>query len=115
MRVNGESIYGTTASLFENLGWGRSTTKGNTLYLHVFNWPRDGKLHVPGLVSNVQKVYLLSDPKKELSCDYQEEAAIISLPENAINPYATVIALEFPGKPKIVPPREISKGNDIIP
>ena len=51
MKVNGEAIYGTTASPFAKLAWGRSTTKlrkdGGTLYLHVFDWPKDGKLRDP--------------------------------------------------------------------
>ena len=32
--------------------WGESTRKGSTLYLHVFDWPKDGKLIVGGLKSN---------------------------------------------------------------
>ena len=54
MKVNNESIYGTGASPFAKLDWGRCTQKrlpdGNTrLYLHVFNWPADGKLVLPPL------------------------------------------------------------------
>ena len=54
MKVNGEAIYGTTATPFkEQPAWGRCTKKvarsGATLYLHVFNWPVDGKLVVPAL------------------------------------------------------------------
>ncbi|MEK6756601.1 MAG: alpha-L-fucosidase, partial [Bacteroidota bacterium] len=40
MKVSGESIYGTSASPFESLEWGRCTQKpiegGTRLYLHVF-------------------------------------------------------------------------------
>ena len=32
-QANQEALYGTTASLFRRLAWGRSTTKGNALYL----------------------------------------------------------------------------------
>jgi len=50
MDVNGESIYGTTASPTKRPTWGRITTKASgdttTLYLHVFDWPKDGKLRV---------------------------------------------------------------------
>ena len=47
MQVNGEAIYGTTASPFTTpLPWGRATSKAGTLYLHVFDWPADGKLHL---------------------------------------------------------------------
>jgi alpha-L-fucosidase len=55
MRVNGDAIYGTTASPFEKLEWGRATRKGDEIFLHVFDWPQDGALIVPyaGAVSSV--------------------------------------------------------------
>ena len=40
MKVNGESIYGTTATTIGKPKWGRSTTKGKRIYLHVFDWPK---------------------------------------------------------------------------
>ena len=59
MKANGEAIYGTTASPFKRLPWGRCTKKlaaaGATLYLHVFDWPADGKLVVQGLKNPVEK------------------------------------------------------------
>src|ERR1035437_1592029 len=60
-KVNGESIRGTTRTPLPVQTWGESTRKGNTLYLHVFNWPKDGKLDVGGLKSNVRQAYLLID------------------------------------------------------
>ncbi|MFO1530764.1 MAG: alpha-L-fucosidase [Kiritimatiellia bacterium] len=42
LRRNGESVYGTTASPMPFLSWGRCTRRGNTLYLHVFDWPANG-------------------------------------------------------------------------
>ena len=64
MKVNGESIYGTTANPFPKApAWGRVTQKGDNLYLHVFDWPKDGKLVVPRLgKKKVAATYLLSDP-----------------------------------------------------
>jgi hypothetical protein len=44
--------------------WGESTRKRNTLYLHVLNWPSDGKLIVGGLKSTVRRAYLLADSRK---------------------------------------------------
>ncbi len=68
MAVNGESIYGTERSPFGSLEWGRCTVKGDKLYLHVFDWPQNGRLRVPGLKSKVAGAYLLADsqsrPKK---------------------------------------------------
>ena len=114
LKVNGESIYGTSASQFENLDWGRSTTKGNTLYLHVFEWPEDRKLLVPGLVSKIQKAYLLADPLVELRCDSLAGSVTISLPEKTPDPYDPVIALEFSGEPEVVRSPQISAKSDIF-
>ena len=114
MRVNGESIYGTTASLFENLEWGRSTTKGNKVFLHIFDWPEDGQLHVPGIVNKTQRIYLLADPQMELNISYQAGTAILSLPEKAPDANASVIALEFPVKPEVVRTPQISAESDIF-
>jgi alpha-L-fucosidase len=62
MKANGASIRGTTRTPLTVQPWGESTRKGNALYLHVFDWPRDGKLIVGGLKSNVTRAYLLADP-----------------------------------------------------
>jgi len=51
-RVNGESIRGTTRTPLTPQTWGESTRKGDTLYLHVFQWPTNGQLVVGGLKSN---------------------------------------------------------------
>jgi alpha-L-fucosidase len=106
MRTNGESIYGSTASLFECLDWGRSTTKGKKLFLHVFDWPDEKILSVPGLVSRAQSVYLLADPGTQLPIEYASGTAVISLPEESPDPDASVIALEFAQAPEVArPPR----------
>jgi alpha-L-fucosidase len=41
MKTNGDAIYGTTASPWRKTPFdGRATVKGDTLYLHVFNWDK---------------------------------------------------------------------------
>ncbi len=65
MKVNGEAIYGTSAGPFKSLPWGRCTMKASgsktLLYLHVFNWPAEGLLVVPGLSNTVMSVRFLAD------------------------------------------------------
>jgi len=39
LKVNGESIYGATASPLPELEWGRCTTKPGKIYLHILAWP----------------------------------------------------------------------------
>ena len=96
MKVNGESIYGTKASLFAGLPWGRSTTKGNTVYLHVFDWPADGKLVVPGLKNEIRTARLL-DGGTKLAATRGDAGATITLPAKATDAIASVIALELDG------------------
>jgi alpha-L-fucosidase len=61
-RVNGEAIRGTTRTPLPVQAWGESTCKGNRLYLHVFEWPRDGQLVLGGLKSTIKRAYLLAAP-----------------------------------------------------
>lgn len=57
-KENGESIRGTTRTPLPVQTWGESTRKGDTLYLHVFNWPTNGQLVVGGLMSDVKSADL---------------------------------------------------------
>ena len=101
MDINGEAVHGTTNGPFNYLSWGRSTRKGQTLYLSVFNWPVNHTLHVP-LKNSVTKVYLL-DGKKTLSYKPGTDGLDISLPANAPDSIASVIAIQFAGEPSVPP------------
>ena len=95
MKVNGESIYGTTASPFPNqLEFGRATSKHGRVYLHVFNWPADSRLHVPAWGKVVTRAYFLSTPWKSLELNKTAEGVTILLPTQAVDPIATVVVLE---------------------
>jgi alpha-L-fucosidase len=95
MKTNGAAIYGTTASPFaDQLSFGRATSKPGRVYLHVFDWPSSGSLHVPGWGAKVGKVYLLTDPKHSLTFDVQADGLTIQLPQTTPDGIATVIVLE---------------------
>jgi hypothetical protein len=102
MKTNGESVYGTTASPFHYLSWGRCTQKGNKLYLHVFNWPENGQLPVP-LLNKVKKAYLLTNPAVSLKVKHTSSAVRISLPALAPDPNVSVVVLEPEGAPRVLP------------
>jgi alpha-L-fucosidase len=102
MKVNGEAIYATSASPFKPFAWGRATKKilggDTTLYLHVFTWPADGKLLIPGLPNQVKVAYLLADPVKQpLESESGEPGLSIVLPAAAPDPICSVIVLELRG------------------
>jgi alpha-L-fucosidase len=100
MKVNGEAIYGTTASPFQSLPWGRCTKKvtkdGATLYLHVFDWPADGKLFVPGLKNEVKSAALIATHKK-ISAARTDSGVMLTVPATAPDKIATTIALNVKG------------------
>jgi len=100
MTVNGEAIYGTRASLFSRLTWGRSTTKGRTVYLHVFDWPADGTLTVPGLMTRAKAARLLAGGVP-LTATTTAAGLVLKLPARAPDPIASVITVELDGAPTV--------------
>ena len=95
MKVNGESIYGTTASPFPNqLEFGRATSKPGRVYLHVFDWPADGNLRVPRWSDTLARAYLLASPKESLTFTARDDGVSIHLPAKPIDPVATVVVVE---------------------
>jgi len=104
MKVNGESIYGTHASPFKKLAWGRCTTKfagdDTVLYLHVLNWPTDGKLKVPGLSNTVKSAELLAGGAK-LAVETSDNGPVLTLPGAAPDPICSTIKMVIQGKPEV--------------
>ena len=120
MKVNGSSIYATTASPFSRLTWGRCTKKvrknGTTLYLHVFEWPEDGTLLVPGLRNKVRRARLLADGQT-LKARTGADGVVIEVPAEPLDPIDTVIALRVQGELDIekVLPRQATDGTMTLP
>jgi alpha-L-fucosidase len=108
MQTNGDSIYGTTAGRFRDLPFGRSTTKKNRIYLHIFDWPKDGKLAIPGLMSTPVSAAFLQDPNIPIGVTLEEMDVVLAVPDAALDPSATVIELQFEQMPKITYAPQIS-------
>lgn len=119
MKVNGEAIYGTSASPFKKLDWGRCTQKeikgGTRLYLHVFDWPANGKLLVPGIFNKIKKTYLLNDEEqKTLATTRIEDTRVISVPSTAPDKINSVIVIDLVGKPDVYDSPEIEAEANIF-
>jgi alpha-L-fucosidase len=104
MKANGAAIYATTASPFKRLPWGRCTKKvtasATTLYLHVFNWPTDGKLFVPGLKNSVESASLLSGGPK-LRTESAAEGVTVFVPPRNQGAISTTVVLRIQGAPQV--------------
>ena len=80
--------------------WGRCTAKPGKLYLHVFEWPKDGKLEVSSLKDTVTKAYLLVDKDKAKlpTTRKGEDNIVVTIPSEAPDKIDTVIVLEIKDK-----------------
>ena len=100
MKVNGSAIYATQASPFKSLPWGRCTRKviggDTTLFLHVFNWPTDGKLLIPGL-NNPAKSARLLIKAGALKTDKKDKGLVIEVPVTAPDPISSTVVLTIAG------------------
>ncbi len=101
MQKNGTAIYGTSASPFAYLPWGRCTQKGNLLYLHVFNWPTNGIIKLPLANNDIVDSYLLSDKKVSVNRSKAKDSKYIEiyLPLKAPDTIASIVVLRLKSKP----------------
>ena len=111
MEINSESIYGTTASPFSELSFGRCTKKsydtGTTFYFHIFDWPQDGKLIIPGLNNEVNLAYMQAD-LKPLEFTKEGSDVVVMLPETAPDEINSVLTVHVRG------PLDITQKNDML-
>ncbi len=93
LKINGDSIYGATYGPLQDLGFGRCTAKGDTLYLHVFDWPKNGKLRVAGLEGRITGARFLAT-KTPLRFTQSESELMLEVPAEMPDPNDTVISLK---------------------
>jgi alpha-L-fucosidase len=74
------------------LPWGDVTTNGNSLYLSIFEWPRDGRLYLPGLQSEISSVTFLGTPM-DISFEQKNGWTIFNLPCRPIDSPASVLEI----------------------
>lgn len=102
MKINGEAIYGTTASPFpEKLTWGRVTRKGDTLNLLVFERPKNGAITLP-LSNGSGATAALLDGGATLKTVATEGGLEITLPEKLKDENTTVVVLKLKGAPVVI-------------
>jgi alpha-L-fucosidase len=95
MKANGESIRGSGACPLK-LPWGRCTRRptadGSTLYLHVFDWPADGKLVVPGAGKATSATLLATG--RHLVVKAKGDITTISVPAQAPDAISSTVVLK---------------------
>lgn len=118
MKVNGEAIHGTTASVFDALPFGRCTVKAgdatSTLYLHVFDDAPQVQLVLAGLTNEVRSVRVLGEgtvTPMQFGV-LPEPVSGYQLVRSKPDAIATVVAVEIQGRPLIVRQPTIAADSD---
>lgn len=96
LQKNKEAVYGTTASPLAELSWGGCTAKPQCLYLHVMDWPANGKLRVPTGKINISSASLL-ETGKVLSYTMEGDDLLLNVPLSMPDPLNTVIKITYGG------------------
>lgn len=101
LKDNAEAIYGTTASPFPKLEWGKATKTKDKLYLFVYDWPKDGTLVVP-IKNGVRSARILGFPDAPIGNANGPDGVELQVGPNAPNKIATVIELEPTGPLQVI-------------
>lgn len=100
LRTNGDAIYGTEAGPYANSPeWGRVTQRfkpngGSTIYLHVWNWPANGKIVLSGVQVAAQSGKLLASGAV-VATSVSPTGLVVTLPGAAPDADVSVATLEF--------------------
>ena len=97
MRLNGDAIYGTKVSPYGRPAWGRYTAKGDRVFAHIFDWPKDGRLELTGVNDVPARAYLLAD-KQPVPVDQTASGPVVRLPAVPPSGIASVLVLELPSR-----------------
>ncbi len=113
MRVRGESIRGTLPGPFDATPWGACTMRRlendvTQLYLHVFEWPEDGAVRVPGLLNEVIAARVLGG--EEVSSWERADGGdlVIRASPGSADPLLTVLVVDVAGEPDVSTPPVIA-------
>ena len=121
MKVNGRAVYATQANPFpEPPSWGRITRAKNEdgsdrLYLHVFDWPSDGRLVLTGLLSEPRAVQILGQRTRNLwPASLEGATLVLSLPKEPVDAVCTVIAVDLAEPLEVATLPAISAADDLF-
>jgi alpha-L-fucosidase len=90
------AIHGAEPTPFGTLPWGECTRRGQTLFLHVFHWPVNGRLELPGLRSSVRQAHLVTGGT--IGVASAVTGITLTLPAAPPDSLIPVIALELEGE-----------------
>jgi len=99
LKRNGEFLANSSRSPFSWNNWGRLTTKGNRVYLHIFHRPGD-EICVAEIANRVLSARLLESGEPLGFEQNSDRLFIKNLPNPLPDPLVTTIVLELDSEPK---------------
>lgn len=99
MRVNGEAIYGSNATIVDTPAC-RTTTQGRHINCFLERWV-PGELLLPRITASPRRAWLLADRRHSLPVRRTAAGVVVELPERAPDPICSVARIEFEGVPTV--------------
>jgi alpha-L-fucosidase len=97
---NGDSVYGTRGGPWKPGKYGVSTRKGNTIYVHIFNFT-DEAVKLPKIPAIIDRAHVLSGG--EALARENETTLTITVPAESRDELDTVVALELESPAEAIP------------
>jgi len=116
MRTNGEAIRGCGPVACARPAWGRLTASADRHHVHaiVFELPTDRTITIDGIAGVPARARVLGATGIAVSTRANGPSLSITIGEGALDPAASVIALEWDGEPAIVGTPELIGGEDLF-
>lgn len=92
-----DAINGSDPTPFGPLAWGECTARGTTLFLHIFQWPADGRLIVPGLKTKIKSARLPG--AGNLKVKTLGDSLVLTLPRERPDSLIPVVTVKLSGEP----------------
>lgn len=87
------------------LPWGDVTTKDNSMYLAVSEWPSDGKLYLPGLKNKIKSAKIINPDGKDKKVKFKQDKGgwvAFTIPFQAPDNLISIIEVTFDKNTEII-------------
>lgn len=105
-----DAVLGAKATKFAEQPWGEITVNKKSLFLHIINWPENGQITLPGLVTGVTSVQ--EDDHRLLDWEINENNLTITLPDEPKDDLLPVIRVEMADELFVIPEKIVASDRD---
>ena len=97
MALNDCSVHEVGPSGLPAQSWGETTLRGDSLFLHVFQYPADGKLFLSGMNASIKEASFLASGEKIKTKRINDSDWLLQLPQGEMKCADTVIVVRKKG------------------